>query len=225
MKQITQSDLAKYEKKYDRKLAYRMLKKLRKVTRKKPALLSKPVGVVVECLGHFLSALDNPSLPVKEKIKIVCAVAYIISPIDLVPDAIPILGFSDDAAAAKLVINTAFQYSTFSLQELDDEIDGIVPSNENKIIPLENKISNEVFSEEVENNIAEIEKQAAEYETSETYSSTNMSFDELHKKLDEGNQLFQKFLDKNYELDNEFNSNQKNSDSLSKEMWSAIEML
>jgi uncharacterized membrane protein YkvA (DUF1232 family) len=43
-------------------------------------------------------ALQSPALPWKDKAKIVAALAYLLLPFDLLPDAIPVVGIIDDAA-------------------------------------------------------------------------------------------------------------------------------
>jgi uncharacterized membrane protein YkvA (DUF1232 family) len=43
-------------------------------------------------------ALQSPALPWKDKAKIIAALAYLILPFDLLPDAIPVVGVIDDAA-------------------------------------------------------------------------------------------------------------------------------
>lgn len=231
MRNITEEDLRKYGKKYNRNIAYRFLKKLREKTRLKPALLSKPVGAVVECLGHFISALANSETPMGVRARVICAVGYIVSPVDFIPDWIPVAGFADDAAAAKLIIDSVRAYSTFSLQELDDEIDGIsrvyTDKEEDEFTQTEStddtQSSEEVNNLDIQKTVDSIQEQAEqEPVTTETYDSTMHSFDELKESLKKGNELFQQFLDKNYELDDEFNKNQEKNDSLSNDMWDAI---
>lgn len=124
-KKVSQQELEdKYSKQYDKGLAMKLLVKLRKSTRGKPNLLSKPVGVVVELLGHLISALSNPATPAGMKAGIMGAIAYIVLPVDLIPDAIPVIGWTDDIASATGVVAMVKKYSTFSLEDLDAYIDG-----------------------------------------------------------------------------------------------------
>ena len=48
--------------------------------------------------------LKSPSCPVRQKALILGALGYLILPVDLVPDAIPLLGFTDDSGALATVI-------------------------------------------------------------------------------------------------------------------------
>lgn len=100
-----------------------LLKDLRKATRNKHWLIEKPVGQIVILLGHLLSALENPALPGEEKILIFAAIGYIVLPFDIIPDSLPVIGFSDDVAAVGWVVSKIKNYSTFSLAELDKKID------------------------------------------------------------------------------------------------------
>ena len=43
-------------------------------------------------------ALWSPALPRKDKAKIIAALAYLLLPFDILPDAIPVVGVIDDAA-------------------------------------------------------------------------------------------------------------------------------
>lgn len=48
--------------------------------------------------------LQNPNVPLKDKALIIGALGYLISPIDLIADAIPIAGLSDDLAVLLYVL-------------------------------------------------------------------------------------------------------------------------
>lgn len=50
---------------------------------------------------------DNPNLPSKTKATIIGALGYLISPLDLVPDVLPVVGYTDDAGAVALAIAMA----------------------------------------------------------------------------------------------------------------------
>jgi uncharacterized membrane protein YkvA (DUF1232 family) len=49
--------------------------------------------------------LQSKSVPVKDKAIIIGALGYLISPLDVLPDAIPIVGLSDDLTVLVYVIN------------------------------------------------------------------------------------------------------------------------
>lgn len=53
------------------------------------------------------------------------AIGYIILPVDLIPDAIPVIGFADNLANVAGVVAAVEVYSTFSLEELDKYIDSL----------------------------------------------------------------------------------------------------
>ena len=55
-------------------------------------------------------ALDNPEMPAKIKAVIYGALGYFITPIDMVPDFIPVAGFTDDIAALAAAIIIASTY-------------------------------------------------------------------------------------------------------------------
>jgi uncharacterized membrane protein YkvA (DUF1232 family) len=54
--------------------------------------------------------LRNPAAPMVAKITAILAAIYIISPVDLIPDVIPILGWLDDGIIAYVLIQLAFKF-------------------------------------------------------------------------------------------------------------------
>ncbi len=48
--------------------------------------------------GSFIKYFFDPTVPIKRKLIILAAIVYIISPLDLVPDLVPLLGWVDDVA-------------------------------------------------------------------------------------------------------------------------------
>lgn len=62
-------------------------------------LLGKAGKEVVYNALTLYYALQNPKLPTKDKAIIIGALGYLILPADLVPDFLPLVGYTDDAAA------------------------------------------------------------------------------------------------------------------------------
>ena len=56
--------------------------------------------------------MKSPAVPLKTKGIIAGALGYFILPVDLVPDAIPVAGFTDDFAALVAVIKCVAEYTT-----------------------------------------------------------------------------------------------------------------
>ncbi len=61
--------------------------------------------------------LQSDKISVKNKALIVGALGYLISPIDVVPDAIPIAGLSDDLAVLLFVLKTVWTEIDPSIKE------------------------------------------------------------------------------------------------------------
>lgn len=68
--------------------------------------VAKQAGIKVIYAALVLYyALQSPSISMKEKGMILGALGYFILPVDLIPDFIPALGFTDDLAALVIVFN------------------------------------------------------------------------------------------------------------------------
>ena len=67
---------------------------------------AKRVGLKAIYMALLLYyALESPTLSVMDKAIIYGALGYFISPIDIIPDALPIIGFSDDIAVLAWAFN------------------------------------------------------------------------------------------------------------------------
>lgn len=115
----------KYQQHFDKNMALKLLVKLRKATRNKPKVVAGAAGAVVNSLRSLISALDNPATPTKMKALIIGAIGYILLPLDLIPDVMPAVGYTDDLASAAGVVAAVAAYSNFSLEELDKYIDSL----------------------------------------------------------------------------------------------------
>ena len=123
-KRVSEEELVDtYQKHFDKNLALKLLKKLRKSTRDKPKVIAGTAGAIVSSLGKLLSTLDNPAMPVHLKALVFGAIGYIVLPLDLIPDLLPGVGYADDLASVAGVVTAVVGYSDFSLDELDKEID------------------------------------------------------------------------------------------------------
>lgn len=79
--------------------------------------------------------LQSDKIPLKDKAIVVGALGYLISPLDVVPDAIPIVGLGDDLAVLLYVLNKVWGDVSDEIKEKskerlakwfdDDEIDEI----------------------------------------------------------------------------------------------------
>ncbi len=68
-------------------------------------------SVAKPALEAFEMILD-PSTPSQARLSLIAALTYLIMPIDLMPDLIPVAGFSDDLVAITAVISLWSQYMT-----------------------------------------------------------------------------------------------------------------
>lgn len=69
------------------------------------------LGGMIDDIVSMVSLVDSyvkkeyRDIPVATIVSVVAALVYILSPIDLIPDAVPIIGYLDDAAVVLLVLN------------------------------------------------------------------------------------------------------------------------
>ena len=71
--------------------------------------------VYVALLLYYV--LQDNSVPLSDKTKIIGALGYFILPIDLIPDALPVVGFGDDLAVLIWALNTVSSHITEETQK------------------------------------------------------------------------------------------------------------
>jgi uncharacterized membrane protein YkvA (DUF1232 family) len=62
-------------------------------------------------VAAYFAAVD-PATPVRVKAVIYAALAYFVMPVDLIPDFVAVLGYTDDAAVLLLAVQTIAPYIT-----------------------------------------------------------------------------------------------------------------
>ena len=80
--------------------------------------LAKKAGSEVVYLALLLYyVLKSPDVPVEQKLIIIGALGYLICPLDLIPDFIPVAGYSDDAAALIAAVKMVHDSITPEIEE------------------------------------------------------------------------------------------------------------
>lgn len=69
----------------------------------------KLVDQIKQKFQHYRELASYEHAPFSAKVLMFAAVCYLISPIDLIPDFIPIIGFLDDLIIVPLLLNMAFK--------------------------------------------------------------------------------------------------------------------
>ena len=85
---------------------------------KKVKSVAKKTGVktiYMVLLLHYV--LKSPDVPLEDKAKIYGALGYFILPIDLIPDFIPVVGYSDDVAALAFALHAVWKNVTPEIKE------------------------------------------------------------------------------------------------------------
>ena len=99
-KDLREEDLAKYASNYNEGDLFSTIKKYAK----------KIGGEVVYKALQLYYVLQKRDIPLKAKATIIGALGYLISPIDIIPDFVPVLGFTDDAAAIAVALVVVSAY-------------------------------------------------------------------------------------------------------------------
>lgn len=85
---------------------------------KKVKSVAKKAGIktiYMVLLLHYV--LKSPDVPLEDKAKIYGALGYFILPIDLIPDFIPIVGYSDDVTALAFALHAVWKNVTPEMKQ------------------------------------------------------------------------------------------------------------
>ncbi len=107
-----------------------------------PAMLRGPILKIKDQVQILWEAFKSPEIPVYLKVAVIGALAYLVSPIDLIPDAIPVAGLLDDAA---VIISTVKMLQKFApviknittkitIENIDKELKPKIKTFEEKLI-------------------------------------------------------------------------------------------
>ncbi len=91
-----------------------MLKKVN-ITKRKP-FITKAFSFKQEIFVLYYAVADSRT-PILSKLVAFSALLYLISPIDLIPDFIPILGYLDDIVLVPLLLHVAFTLLPVEVKE------------------------------------------------------------------------------------------------------------
>ena len=72
---------------------------------------------VPDCVVLFRRLLADPRLPRRRKVVLVLLLAYLLTPIDLVPDFVPVAGYLDDAVIAAFALRHVLRGAPAGLLE------------------------------------------------------------------------------------------------------------
>ena len=94
--------------------------------------IAKKAGKIIIQNALTLYYTLNSDAPKWVKVIIAMALAYLVAPIDLIPDLIPVLGFSDDLGLLITVLSKiAIHIKDESRQQAGQDVDRIFDQNSN----------------------------------------------------------------------------------------------
>ena len=89
---------------------------------KKVAVAARGMGRVGLRLALLLYyVLKRKDIPMKHRLLIVAALGYFILPFDIIPDVVPLLGYTDDVSVLMAALGTVMIYIDESVREKAEE--------------------------------------------------------------------------------------------------------
>ena len=99
---------------------------------------------LVEKAGRLWQYLTSGKCSAGDKLLVIAALLYLISPFDLIPDAIPVIGWLDDLAVATFVVK--YLDNKLDKLELEEEIEGTEGLNDASMGPDASPLNTAAFS-------------------------------------------------------------------------------
>ncbi|HTK15663.1 MAG TPA: DUF1232 domain-containing protein [Acidimicrobiia bacterium] len=79
------------------------------ITKPETSTLTETARIVPDALRLVRRLAADKTLPRGVRIRLWCLLAYLVSPIDVVPDFIPVVGYADDAIIMSLVLRSVIK--------------------------------------------------------------------------------------------------------------------
>ncbi|WFE66431.1 DUF1232 domain-containing protein [Micromonospora sp. WMMD714] len=76
------------------------------LVRPKGSLLAEAIRILPDLLRTLRRLAADPDLPTGVRVRLYLLIAYLASPVDLIPDIIPLLGYADDAIVVAAVLRS-----------------------------------------------------------------------------------------------------------------------
>ncbi|KWV29357.1 YkvA family protein [Micromonospora rifamycinica] len=76
------------------------------LVRPKGSLLAEAIRILPDLLRTLRRLAADPDLPTGVRVRLYLLIAYLASPVDLIPDVIPLLGYADDAIVVAAVLRS-----------------------------------------------------------------------------------------------------------------------
>jgi len=76
-----------------------------------PSGLRETMRVLPDLLGLLRRLVSDPQVPRRVRLTLVVLIGYLASPIDLVPDFIPVLGYADDAIVVAIALRSVVRHA------------------------------------------------------------------------------------------------------------------